>query len=50
LEKKFLDELAKQLIALGLWDKKDFKQVDKLLKKRNYVAHKNVKEIKGMKF
>lgn len=48
LEKKFLDELAKHLITLGLWDKEDFKEVEKLLKKRNYVAHKNVKKIKGM--
>lgn len=43
LEKKFLDDLAKHLITLGLWDKGDEKEIRELRDIRNYVAHKNIK-------
>jgi hypothetical protein len=42
LERQFLDRLAKHLIILGLWDKKDEKDVLKLKKARDGIAHKNV--------
>jgi hypothetical protein len=41
LERQFLYKLAKHLIILGLWDKKDEKEILKLQKARNGVAHKN---------
>jgi hypothetical protein len=47
LEKKFLEEIARPLITLGLWDKEDA-IIEKLSKKRNYVAHKNIKKIQGI--
>ena len=43
LEKKFLEEIARPLITLGLWDKEDAIKIEKLSKKRNYVSHKNIK-------
>jgi hypothetical protein len=48
LEKKFLRDLAKHLITLGLWDKEDEKKVQKLYEKRNFVAHKNIKKLEGI--
>jgi hypothetical protein len=48
LEKKFLEEIARPLITLGLWDKEDAIKIEKLSKKRNYVAHKNIKKIQGI--
>jgi hypothetical protein len=42
IEKQFLDKLAKQLIVLGLWDKEDEKDVSKLKKARDGIAHKNL--------
>lgn len=48
LEKKSINELVKPLITLGLWDKGDRREIDKLYKKRNYIAHKNIKRIKGI--
>ena len=45
---KFLDDLAKHLITLGLWDKGDEKQIRELRDIRNYVAHKNIKKIEGI--
>lgn len=47
LEKKFLEEIARPLITLGLWDKEDAIKIEKLSKKRNYVSHKNIKKIQG---
>ena len=35
LEKKFLEEIARTLITLGLWDKEDAIKIEKLSKKRN---------------
>ena len=43
LEKKFLEEIARPLITLGLWYKEDVIKIEKLSKKRNYVSHKNIK-------
>jgi hypothetical protein len=47
LEKKFLPELAKYLLKLGIWNNDDIKKVEKLNKKRNYVAHKNTRKIEA---
>jgi hypothetical protein len=40
-----LKEIARPLITLGLWDEEDASQIQKLYKKRDYVAHKNTKRI-----
>jgi hypothetical protein len=48
LEKKSLKELAKHLVTLGLWDKEDKKEADRLYDKRNSVAHKNIKKSKQL--
>lgn len=47
LEKKFLKDLVKHLITLGLLDKGDEKKVKEINEKRNYVAHKNITKIKA---
>jgi len=46
LERQFLDKLAKYLIILGLWDKKDENEILKLKKARNGVAHKNIEIVR----
>jgi hypothetical protein len=46
LERQFLDKLAKHLIILGLWDKKDENEILKLKKARDGVAHKNVEIVR----
>jgi hypothetical protein len=46
LERQFLDKLAKHLIILGLWDKKDENEILKLKKARDGVAHKNVEVVR----
>ncbi len=48
LEKKFLDELTKHLITLGLWDKEDEEEVKELYSRRNSVVHKNTRKIKAI--
>jgi hypothetical protein len=48
LGKKSLDELAKILVTLGLWDKGDEKEAEQLYDKRNYVAHKNITKIRAI--
>jgi hypothetical protein len=48
MEKKRMDDLARHLIALGLWDEGDEERVDKVYLKRNYIAHKNIKIIEVM--
>jgi hypothetical protein len=45
LERQFLDRLAKHLIILWLWDEKDEKEIQKLKKARDAVAHKNVEVV-----
>lgn len=42
LFKKFLDEMAKYLIILGLWDQSDEQSIVQLKKARDGIAHKNV--------
>src|SRR5215469_7524649 len=46
LERQFLDKLAKHLIILGLWDKKDENEILKLKKARDGVAHKNIEIVR----
>jgi hypothetical protein len=48
MEKKRMDDLARHLIALGLWDEGDEERVDKVYQKRNYIVHKNIKMIEVM--
>jgi hypothetical protein len=48
MEKRFLNELAKHLVTLEIWDKEDIRQVNKLYEKRNLVAHKNTKKIEAI--
>jgi hypothetical protein len=48
MEKKRMDDLARHLIVLGLWDEGDEERVDKVYQKRNYIAHKNIKSIELM--
>jgi hypothetical protein len=45
LKKQSLDRLAKYLVILGLWDKKDKKDVVKLKERRDGAAHKNVEYV-----
>jgi hypothetical protein len=45
LKRQSLDRLAKYLVILGLWDKKDKKDVVKLKERRDGAAHKNVEYV-----